>query len=841
MESTKLQKMTTNEKNNPKSPEYSSESIQVLEGLEAVRKRPGMYVGGTDVSALHHLVYECVDNSIDEVMAGHATTITVRLSVDGSCTVSDDGRGMPLDPMQHENPNIQGRPAVEVIMTELHAGGKFDDNTYKMSGGLHGVGVKCVNALSESTTVEVYKNNEMHSIKFSRGELTQPLKKIRELEKNEPRSGTTIRFKPDPEIFTTTQFNYETLEYRLRELAYLNAGVRIKFIDEHVDQEGQIKEVFFHSKEGLTGYISILNSSKSAIAPVISLKGDNNEPPMICEIAFQYTDAINERLLCFGNNIINPDGGTHLQGFKNALTRTINGYAKKNQLLKGTTAPNGDDLREGMTAVISIRLTEPQFNNQTKEKLLNPEVEKFVSNVVSKQLASWLEEHPAEAKTICQKAILAAEAREAARKARDLIKRKGALESGGMPQKLSDCVTTDPEKSELFIVEGDSAGGSARGGRDHETQAILPIKGKILNVAKARLDKILAFEEIRTIIQALNCGIRDDFDIEKLRYGRIIIMTDADVDGSHIRTLLLTFFYQELGELIKSRKIYVAQPPLYQVSRGKKTIYVVDDNEMNNYLINLALEDTVLKIQKQKSEKTIEGEELKTLLSVLDRLETLIGIAQRRGNSLKDLLAEKSNDPENSNRTPRFKVLCPEFTKYFWSKEEAEKSALANKNSTEITSSSSESKIQVIELHENSEIDVLSEKLANHGLHLDDWSIDIKEGTDGETPEGKFAWKSSSNNETKVDFHSVGDLLEGLRQVARQNIEVKRFKGLGEMNPEELWDTTMNPETRTILRVTEERARQAEELFETLMGEEVVKRRQYIEKHALEVTTSLEI
>ena len=827
--------MEQSENKKTSSAEYSSESIQVLEGLEAVRKRPGMYVGGTDISALHHLVYECVDNSIDEVMAGHATTITVRLSVDGSCTVSDDGRGMPLDPMQHENPNIQGRPAVEVIMTELHAGGKFDDNTYKMSGGLHGVGVKCVNALSENTAVEISKDGAMHSIIFSRGELIEPLKKIRDLDKNDPTSGTTIRFKPDPEIFSNTKFNYETLEYRLRELAYLNAGVRIKLIDEHVDQEGKIKEASYYSEDGLTGYVSVLTGSKNAISHPISLKGEHAEPPMICEIAFQYTDAVTERLLCFGNNIINPDGGTHLQGFKTALTRTINGYAKKNQLLKGTTAPNGDDLREGMTAVISIRLTEPQFNNQTKEKLLNPEVEKFVSSVVTKQLASWLEENPHEAKIICQKAILAAEAREAARKARDLIKRKGALESGGMPQKLSDCVTTDPNRSELFIVEGDSAGGSARGGRDHETQAILPIKGKILNVAKARLDKILAFEEIRILIQALNCGIRDDFDIERLRYGRIIIMTDADVDGSHIRTLLLTFFYQELGELIKARKIFVAQPPLYQVSRGKKSIYVVDDTEMNDYLINLALEDTALSIQSNNKNILIEGEGLSDLISDLERIESLVEIAQRRGNTLKELLKEKENDPTGNNRTPRFKIKTNNISKYFWDKKNAEEFRL------NIEGQSLDESIHIHELHENSELDILCNKLKKHGLDIENWHVAVKDSADGIKPEGSYSWVSSSNKESKANFHSISDLMEGLKQVARENIEIKRFKGLGEMNPEELWDTTMNPETRTILRVTEERARQAEDLFETLMGEEVSKRREYIEKHALEVTTSLEI
>jgi len=520
---------------------YTSEQIQVLEGLEAIRKRPGMYVGGVGLSALHHLVYECVDNAIDEVMAGFASTITVRIGVDGSCTVVDDGRGMPVDPMTSDNPAIDGRPAIEVIMTQLHAGGKFDDNAYKVSGGLHGVGVKCVNALSVWTDVEVIKEKKTWMIGFSRGEVNKPLHVVEEYKGKRRRTGTRITFLPDPEIFTDTEFRFESLEHRMRELAYLNPGVSIRLIDERVDSEGNLREEIFCSEHGLADYVKYINRGKCEYSSLISLTMADDETGMICEIAMQYTDATSEVLLAFGNNIVNPDGGTHVSGFKTSLTRTINAYAKRNNLIKGLT-PTGDDLREGLTTIISIKLLEPQFNNQTKEKLLNPEVESFVSVLITKRLGAWLEEHPSESKQICMKAILAAQAREAARKARDLIKRKGALESGGMPQKLADCVTNDVDHSELFIVEGDSAGGSAKGGRDHDTQAILPLKGKILNVERARIDKVLGFEEIRILIQALQCGIGEDFDLAKLRYGRIIIMTDADVDGSHIRTLLLTFF-----------------------------------------------------------------------------------------------------------------------------------------------------------------------------------------------------------------------------------------------------------------------------------------------------------
>ncbi|MFN9124402.1 MAG: ATP-binding protein, partial [bacterium] len=475
---------------------YTSESIQVLEGLEAIRKRPGMYVGGTGLNALHHLVYECVDNAIDEVMAGYATTVTVRIGVDGSCTVIDDGRGMPVDPMKHENPTINGRPAVEVILTEVHAGGKFGDNAYKVSGGLHGVGVKCVNALSEWTEVEVYKNEKTYHIGFSRGEVVKPLELVETLPKSaatEKRNGTRISFLPDAQIFPDTEFRYETLENRLRELSYLNPGVVIRLVDERVDASGQRRDITFHSPDGIGGYVAWRNEQKTIQSPVIALTAEDAAQSLRLDFAMQYVDSNAELTLAFGNNIPNRDGGTHVAGFKSALTRVVNGYARKNNLLKDLV-PSGDDLREGLVTVVSVKLPNPQFNNQTKEKLLNPEVEGFVSNAIGEKLGAWLEEHPKEAREICMRAVLAAQAREAARKARELIKRKGSLDSGGMPHKLADCSSDDVEKTELFIVEGNSAGGSAKGGRDHVHQAILPLRGKLLNVEKARLDKVLGFE-----------------------------------------------------------------------------------------------------------------------------------------------------------------------------------------------------------------------------------------------------------------------------------------------------------------------------------------------------------
>jgi len=822
---------------------YTSEQIQVLEGLEAIRKRPGMYVGGVGLSALHHLVYECVDNAIDEVMAGFASTITVRIGVDGSCTVVDDGRGMPVDPMTSDNPAIDGRPAIEVIMTQLHAGGKFDDNAYKVSGGLHGVGVKCVNALSVWTDVEVIKEKKTWMIGFSRGEVNKPLHVVEEYKGKRRRTGTRITFLPDPEIFTDTEFRFESLEHRMRELAYLNPGVSIRLIDERVDSEGNLREEIFCSEHGLADYVKYINRGKCEYSSLISLTMADDETGMICEIAMQYTDATSEVLLAFGNNIVNPDGGTHVSGFKTSLTRTINAYAKRNNLIKGLT-PTGDDLREGLTTIISIKLLEPQFNNQTKEKLLNPEVESFVSVLVTKRLGAWLEEHPSESKQICMKAILAAQAREAARKARDLIKRKGALESGGMPQKLADCVTNDVDHSELFIVEGDSAGGSAKGGRDHDTQAILPLKGKILNVERARIDKVLGFEEIRILIQALQCGIGEDFDLAKLRYGRIIIMTDADVDGSHIRTLLLTFFFRQMKELVRQGKVYIAQPPLYQVTRNKKCFYVNNENEMTSLLTDMAI-NTVAFITRDKKWKEIsriDGDDLARVTRHLSRLSELIDIATRRGTPFATLLEMRENDPDGRGRLPNYRVVWLNNEVVCWSEEDARKvitnnDLLLDDINVEVNNGNASQIAALRELHENKEIDVLIETLKSFNIDLDDYSLVQEETISGEKLSTKYAWiiDPNTDNEEVVDVPNVPDILEALRKIGRRGIEIKRFKGLGEMNPEELWDTTMDPAKRTLLRVTWDSASDADQLFTTLMGEQVECRRKYIEDHALEV------
>ncbi len=830
---------------------YTSESIQVLEGLAAIRKRPGMYVGGTGPNALHHLVYECVDNSIDEVMAGHATLVTVRLGVDGSCTVIDDGRGMPIDPMKHENPTIDGRPAVEVILTEVHAGGKFDGNSYKVSGGLHGVGIKCVNALSEWTEVEVVKNGKVYLITFSRGEIVKPLHVIAEREdatEDKPRqTGTKISFLPDSEIFPDTNFIFETLQHRLRELAYLNPGVTIRFIDERVDKEGRQRQESFHFEDGLLGYVKHLNKSKTVVSPAVRINREDEATGITCDIAMQYTDSTNELLLAFGNNIINPDGGTHVSGFKTALTRTINSYAKRTGILKDMT-PTGEDLREGLSAIVSVKMPEPQFNNQTKEKLLNPEAESFVSSAVTEQLGSWLEENPGEAKKICLKAVLAAQAREAARKARELIKRKGALDSGGMPQKLADCATNNVDLSELFIVEGDSAGGSAKQGRDHETQAILPLKGKILNVEKARIDKVLGFEEIRILIQALQTGIGEDFDIARLRYGRIIIMTDADVDGSHIRTLLLTFFFRQMQELIRQGKIYLTQPPLYQVTRNKKSQYVLNEQKMASVLTNLAIGTATLLIRDDEGREArrIESEELERLIKQLTRLQELVNVSERRGTPFPMLLQSREKDPSGERRLPTHRLSWPAGEELCWSEEQAQeiiqerRLLLDDLESGASSNGTTEDRLRLAtlrELHENKEMQIILERLADFGIDIEDYALTQEESVTGEKLPTRFAWlvDSGTEQESVVEVPNIPSILSQLHDVGRRGLQLKRYKGLGEMNADELWETTMDPEKRTLLRVTWDTASNADQLFTILMGEHVESRRSYIEDHALEV------
>ncbi len=906
---------------------YGADQIKILEGLEAVRKRPGMYIGDTGAGGLHHLVYEAVDNSIDECMAGRATMVSVRIHTDNSISVTDDGSGIPVEPKKHDNPAYNGKPAVEIVMTVLHAGGKFGEegSAYKVSGGLHGVGISCVNALSERLAVEVMRDGKVHQIVFERGVTSEKLHVIGDAPKKpdgKPRTGTKVTFKPDPEIFPEIEFSYATLSHRLREMAYLNPGVTVRITDERVGADGNIKDETYRFDKGLIDFVAHLNHAKQTMHEIVHLKGEDKAQNFSCEIALQYNDSYNEMVLSFANNIRTIDGGTHLSGFKTALTRTLNNYAKNAKLLKESDpAPSGDDLREGLAAVVSVKLPEPQFEGQTKGKLRNTDVEGWVSAIFSERLQKWLDEHPSEAKKICLKGIVAAQAREAARKARELTRRKSALESGSMPHKLRDCTTKDVDRSEMFIVEGDSAGGSATQGRDVETQAILPLRGKLINVEKARLDKVLAFEEIRTLISALRCGIGEDFDISKLRYGRIIIMTDADVDGSHIRTLLLTFFFRQMPELIRRGKVYIAQPPLYQITRGKKSQYVLNEGRMTEVLAELGLDGASLLVRDLPSggsadsrpvssqdglhAKTIEGDQLRKLIKLLRRMHELVEIAERRGVKFTDLLSASRNDPAGGHRLPTHRVTWagqpgkPGGDEFAWSDEQAAEivrrhnlrlpefntDAAHNGAATPTAPSAAPADPRPVavvrELHENRELSHLFEQFAAFGLSFSDYALVRQEAVTGEKLPTRFAWSTplragpikprgaeagdevvnelganrAADDETDgaesepaahspshadaasrlVEAPNLPSILTTLLDVGRRGMEVKRFKGLGEMDPEQLWETTMDYSKRTMLRVTWDDASAADELFTILMGEDVDQRRKYIEDHALEV------
>ncbi len=825
--------------------EYTAENIKVLEGAEAVRKRPGMYIGGTGIGALHHLVYEVVDNSIDEVMAGHATLVTVALQPDGSCLVSDDGRGIPVD-IKHEpdNPQVDGKPAVEIVMTVLHAGGKFneEDSAYKVSGGLHGVGVSCVNFLSDFLHCEIKKNGKLYRIEFARGECSKKLEIIGDVPAGA--SGSTITFKPDSTIFPVVEFQFDILAARLRELAFLNPGVTIKLRDDRGGADD--KEEVYRAEEGLKSYIDYLMQSKTSVSEIVYVKKENEELSQSCEVAFQYNNGYNEMLLTFANNINNRDGGTHGQGFKVALTRTLNKYARDSKIIREKDpTPTGDDLREGLIAIISVKIPEPTFNNQPKEKLLNPEVEGFVSQAVSEALDSWLQEHPAEAKKICMKGVMAAQAREAARKARELTRRKGALDSGGLPGKLYDCTSKDIGMSEIYLVEGDSAGGSAKGGRDNRYQAILPLKGKILNVEKARLDKILGFEEIRTIIQALSCGIGvDDFNIEKLRYGKVVIMTDADVDGSHIRTLLLTFFFRQMPELIKQGHIYIAQPPLYQVLRGKKSEYVLNEKEMTRQLGDNGKKNATLLLRNENFEivKRFTGDDLNAIFETLNGIEEYAFILRRRGIALSEFLLRKADDPSGEGNLPHIRIIVQGDSDvkglgdhFFFN--ETDELRFMSENGLDEIDENAEMKIRVArsELHEVKSLGILLGRLVEAGFDLGDYAIANEEEASGELKPCKFAFEYEEKKEAKVrEVENISEIVPGILDLGRLGIEIKRFKGLGEMDADQLWETTMNPHNRTLLRVTWDAASEAEHLFSILMGEEVEPRREYIQTHALD-------
>ncbi len=803
------------EEKNIDSAAYTESMIRVLDDVEHVRTRPGMYIGGNNIRGLHHLVYEIVDNSIDEALAGFAKTISVKINADGSLTVVDDGRGIPVG--IHPTEKI---PTVEVVFATLGAGGKFDHqegSAYRTSGGLHGVGASVVNFLSEWLEVEVSREGQVHQMEFERGVKTKSLKPIGKADKN----GTKVTFKPDTQIFPEVEFKYEILAARLRELAYLNAGLEIVLEDERTGKREVLKYA-----DGLKAYVTSLNEGKNVLHPqVITFTSEDKASRLIVEVAMQYNDGFNETLLTFANNINNHDGGTHLSGFKTALTGTVNRYAEAKGLLKDTR-PSGDDLREGLVAIISVKIPEPQFESQTKDKLLNVEVESFVQQAVNEKLASFLEENPKDAKAIFEKGMLAAEAREAARKARELTRRKNSLEGGSLPGKLADCRSKSNEETELFLVEGDSAGGSAKQGRDSNIQAILALKGKILNVEKANLVKMLGHEEIRTIISALGCGIREEFNAEKRRYGKIIIMTDADVDGSHIRTLLLTFFFRHMLELIRAGRVYVAQPPLYQVTRKKKSEYVLNERTMKQTLTNLGTEGTTLVIRNADSSEEMQrvtGDKLRRVVDVLGKLEELVRVVQRRGIDFAEFLGRR----DATGHLPLYRVVAAGVESYFASAAERDEFLRQSDQPAD-----SPQAIKKQELHEVKELEKIFVQLEEVGLSIEDYFLTQEESVSGE----KLATRYALINEDKtIDVAGVSQILPQIHALAKQGLEIKRFKGLGEMNSGELWETTLDPSKRVLRRVTLPEAAEAERMFSVLMGEDVERRRQFIEEHALEV------
>ncbi len=846
-----------------KTDNYDASKIQVLEGLEAVRKRPAMYIGSTGPSGLHHLVYEVVDNSVDEIMAGRCTSVTVTIHQGNSITVQDDGSGIPVDPMKDPKlpSNIRGKSALEVIMTVLHAGGKFDKSAYKVSGGLHGVGVTCVNALSEWLKAEVHREGKVWVQSYKRGKPDHEVKAVGKCDDH----GTIISFKPDPDIFNGHQYSFDTLANRLRELAFLNAGAKITIIDERDD-----KKHSFHYEGGITQFVKHLNANKKTIhsEPISFTKTKDD---IVVDVALQYNDDYSENIYSFVNDIKTVDGGTHLAGFRSALTRVINDYIKKYDLLKGKSfTVLGDDTREGLCAVLSTKIPNPQFEGQTKAKLGNAEVEGIVKSAVGDVLVTFFEENPSTAKAICAKAMQAGEAREAAKKARDLTRRKGVLDGSSLPGKLADCQERDPERSELFIVEGDSAGGSAKQGRDRVFQAILPIKGKILNVEKARLVKILSNEEVRTLITAIGTGIGSSegeeagFKLDKLRYNKLIIMADADVDGQHIRTLLLTFFYRQMRPLIDQGHVFIAQPPLYKVKKGKTEMYVDNDEKMEQWLLNegrSSVDVTAYNPANGKS-KRLDADDLRDLLKVLAELETTLKHLERKGLHLEDFLAyrEKGKLPvyrvelsageyvffysEKEWQQYRDKFVAEQKAKLAAEKAEKEKvpskkdekAAKDEKGAEAAAVDASVEEVEVDEealepdmqeLWEMARLGKIADNLKAMGLDLQWYEVLRDEKT-------KPLFKAKNgNNET--DGYSLRDLIETVRAAGRSGANIQRYKGLGEMNPEQLWETTMDPKRRRLLKVVLEDEADTEIAFTTLMGDKVEPRRAFIEKHAKEV------
>jgi DNA gyrase subunit B len=841
--------------NQPQAPErthmpdaYGAESIKVLEGLEAVRKRPGMYIGTTGEAGLHHLVYEVVDNSVDEALAGHCTEVNVTIHIDNSVTVVDDGRGIPVD--MHES----GRPAAEVVLTVLHAGGKFNQegSAYKVSGGLHGVGVSVVNALSELLELEIWRNGKVYQQTYARGVPQTDLV----VTGTTKRRGTRVHFLPDSTIFETSVFSFDTLNNRLRELAFLNAGIVITLADER----GDGRSVRYEYKGGIVEYVEFLNKARRTVhdAPIY-MRGSRNDIDV--EIALQWNDSYDENLYTFANNINTHEGGFHLSGFRAALTRTINAYASAHNLTKDMkdVTISGDDAREGLAGVISVKIPSPQFEGQTKTKLGNTEVKGIVETIVNERLGAFLEENPAVAKAVVNKAIDAARAREAARKARDLVRRKGALDGSSLPGKLADCQERDPAKSEIYIVEGDSAGGSAKQGRDRKFQAILPIKGKILNVEKARFDKMLSSDEIKTMIAALGTGIgrprdeqdREGFDISKLRYHRVIIMTDADVDGSHIRTLLLTFFYRQMRELIDNGHVFIAQPPLYRAKRGKQEVYIKDDRELESWLIRRATEARVLKLVDR--EREMSGDELDAMLHKLIAFERNLRHVERRGlqpDVVRALLDAGARDRQFFTDRARVESIATALSTeqrivsvrvdddhggFLLEVDDRSagypRVALAGATFVE----SPEYRALLASYRDVADIDgrMVVTHATTAAAEAEEPAV---EGEPVPSEEGvPVAEPRRARRDADHHVASAAELVDYFLEAGRKGVAINRYKGLGEMNPETLWETTMKPEERTLLQVRAEDHAVADLMFSTLMGDQVEPRRQFIEDNALDV------
>ncbi len=812
---------------------YDASKLGKLEGLEAVRKKPGMYIGGTDERALHHCVSEVLDNSVDEHLAGYCDRIEVTIHVDGSISIRDNGRGIPVD--IHPQYKI---PGVEMVLTTLHSGGKYGQGGYKFSGGTHGVGAKCVNAVSEWFEVEVSRDGQVHHMEFERGKTVKKLEVIGKAKG----TGTLITFMPDPEIFReTTEFKSDIIAQRLRELAFLNSGLEINFTDE---RKPDAEPERFYYRNGVEEFVKQLNKNREPLHPKpiafrkeTKEKLDDKDIEVHVEVVMQYNDSYNDQVLCYTNTIHNPDGGAHLSGFRSALTRAINQYAKSNELLKEKDPQiTGDDVREGLTAVISVKHSDPKFESQTKVKLLSPEVERITGSVTYEGLMAYFDANPPIAKRIVDKGLNAARAREAARKAREAV-RKSALTGGGLPGKLADCSDRDPENTELYIVEGDSAGGSAKQGRDRKFQAILPIRGKLINVEKARLDKVLQNNEIRTMITAIGTGIGDGegegaFNIEKLRYHKIIIMTDADVDGSHIRTLLLTFFYRQMPQLVKQGFVYIAQPPLYSITRKKKTDYIDDDVQLNRILLQNGVEEVKLKNLADGREFT--PKQLEEILSLLESLDKHATYIKRLGGDFADYVEKRAKDGTLPQFMAKVRDGNNETVHYFLSNAELERFKAENGDlfggDTEVErrKDTPTRRVKVSDLHlESKAIADLLGKLNRKGLAVDHYAAQDKPLFELMEGEGERA--------TVTPLFSIPEILAGVKAVGKKGIQMYRFKGLGEMDAKELFETTMNPAKRKLLRIDLTDAVEAEEMFVKLMGDEVEPRRQFIEDNALNV------